>query len=223
MKYIIMCGGDYTRWWKKPRQLLKVNGEEIVARTIRLLKENGIKDISISTTKEKFFQHLGVPILVHKNTYGGYDRRSKYKGLWCEGFYPTDEPTCYLFGDVIFSPEAIKTIIETETDDIEFFGSEPPFAPNYPKKNEEPFGFKVVNIQHFREAIKETERLYKKGGVFYKEPIAWELWEVIKGLRHGTRYGDFEWGTYTVINDYTCDIDRKEHIKLFEGIMEIIQ
>ena len=47
MKYIIMCGGDYVKW-ETPRHLSIICGEEIVARTIRLLRENGIKDIAIS-------------------------------------------------------------------------------------------------------------------------------------------------------------------------------
>ena len=46
MKYIIMCGGQYTNW-DKPRQLLMIKGETLIARTIRLLKENGAKDIFI--------------------------------------------------------------------------------------------------------------------------------------------------------------------------------
>ena len=53
MRYIIMCGGDYYRW-ETPRQLLKINGEPIVARTIRLLKENGVEDIAISSNNVEF-------------------------------------------------------------------------------------------------------------------------------------------------------------------------
>ena len=44
MKYIIMCGGKYPKF-EIPKQLLKVNGEVLVERTIRLLKENGITNI----------------------------------------------------------------------------------------------------------------------------------------------------------------------------------
>lgn len=214
MKYIVMCGGDYHKWWKKPRQLVKVKGEPLVARTIRLLRENGIEDIAISTN-DPVFKQFGVPILSHKNEYAGYDPKSPHKGYWCDGFYPMDEPACYIFGDVYFSPEAIKTIVETETDDIEFFGSAPPFPLEYPKTNEEPFAFKVVNQQHLREACEEVKRLHKQGGVFFRDPIAWELWEVIKGLPHATGYGKFAWDSYTVINDYTCDIDRVSHMNLY--------
>ena len=48
MFYIIMCGGTYKKW-ETPRQLTKVCGEPIVARTIRLLREQGVDDIAISS------------------------------------------------------------------------------------------------------------------------------------------------------------------------------
>ena len=46
MKYIVTCGGVYRKW-KTPRQLLLFRGEPIVARTVRLLQENGIQVIGI--------------------------------------------------------------------------------------------------------------------------------------------------------------------------------
>ena len=115
MKYIIMCGGKYKEW-QTPRQLLTVKGEAIVERTIRLLKENGITDIAISSD-DPAFERFGVPVLRHNNHF--YARKqNNCDGYWCNAFYPTDEPTCYIFGDVIFSPAAIRKIIETPTDDI---------------------------------------------------------------------------------------------------------
>ena len=144
MKYIIMCGGNYPKF-DKPRPLLEIHGEPIVARTIRLLRENGIDDIAISTNND-LFKVFGVPILTHENNYTAYDY-DNYEGYWCDGFYPTDEPTCYVYGDVVFSPEAIKTIIEYETDKIMLFGSKPPFSPEYPKWYIEPFAFKVQSLK----------------------------------------------------------------------------
>ena len=55
MKYIIMCGGTYKRW-ETPRQLTEIRGEPIVARTIRLLRENGVSDIAISSNNPVFEQ-----------------------------------------------------------------------------------------------------------------------------------------------------------------------
>ena len=208
MKYIIMCGGEY-QIWKEPRQLTKVAGEPIVARTIRLLKENGVTDIAISSNDDRFAQ-FGVPLLKKVNDWTVI-RPGVSTGAWYNGFYYTNEPVCYLFGDVIFSENAIKTIVETKTYDVEFFASAPPFDKAYTKPWAEPFGFKVVNTEHFHEAVAQTE-LYHKAGMFNRNPIAWELWQVIKD----TPINKIDYKNYTVINDYTCDIDEPKDIENIE-------
>jgi len=210
-KYIIMCGGNYSTYFEKPRQLSVVNGEVLVERTIRLLRENGINDISISTNYRDF-DYIGVPILEHENSYRTEGK--EVKGYWCDAFYPMDEPVCYIFGDVYFSEYAIKKIVETDTDDIEFFGSKPPFAKNYQKNHEEPFALKVVNTDHLKEAIKITKQ-YEDEGKFWRKPLMWELWTVIKGTPLQTKAGEYP-ADYVVINDYTSDIDRKKDIAKLE-------
>lgn len=176
MKYIIMCGGTY-RAWETPRQLTEIHGEPVVARTIRLLREAGVEDIAISSNHDAFEQ-FGVPVLKHDN---GYLCEEKcIAGRWYEAFYPTEEPVCYIFGDVVFSPEAIKTIVETETTRIQFFASAPPFAPEYPKRWAEPFALKVWNTDHLKDAIHSLKR-FDEQGLFWRKPIMWELWSVITG------------------------------------------
>ena len=194
-----MCGGTYTHW-ETPKHLSIVNGEPIIARTIRLLKENGVTDIYLSTNNP-VFEQFGLPILHHENTLGK-------GGMWLEGFYPTDEEVCYIFGDVVFSPDAIKTIVNTDTNDIEFFASAPPFAKNYIKPYAEPFAFKVKNQTHFKQALSEVRALKDQ---FKRDPIAWEVWQVIKG----TPINKIDYTNFTVINDYTCDIDNKRDIVAF--------
>ena len=202
MKYIIMCGGQYQRW-STPRHLVKVNGEVILERTIRLLRESGVEDIAISSNNP-IFGVWGLPLLMHENSYNanGYDN---FTGYWCDAFYPTDEEVCYIFGDVYFSPEAIKTIVETDTDDIEFFASAPPFPPEYRKPWAEPFALKVKNTEHLKNAIRLTKQ-YQDQGLFKRKPIMWELWQVIQA----TPLNQINYHNYTVINDYTCDIDTPE-------------
>ena len=208
MKDIIMCGGTYKRW-KKPRQCTEICGEPIVARTIRLLRENGAEDINISS-HNPIFEQFGVPVLKHNNTMV-VSEVLNVSGYWVDAFYPTDEPTCYLFGDVVYSPEAIKTIVETDTDDIEFFGSAPPFGRGYSKKWAEPFALKVVNNEHLRHAISLTKQ-YAEQGLFNRPPIMWELWQVINGAP--LNYIDFN--SYVHINDYTCDIDEARDAEVIE-------
>ena len=199
MKYIIMCGGTY-KLWEKPRQLTEVCGEPIVARTIRLLRENGVDDISISSNNPVFKQ-FGVPVLCHDNSMV-VSESFQVSGYWVDAFYLTDEPTCYILGDVVFSPEAIKTIVETETSDIQFFASAPPFGKGYTKRWAEPFAFKVVDTDHLKHAINLTKR-YADQELFHRHPIAWELWQVIQA----SPLNYINYRNYVAINDYTCDID----------------
>ena len=112
---------------------------------------------------------------------------------------------------MVFSPEAIKTIVETETDDIEFFASAPPFDKRYIKPWAEPFALKVWDQSHLKRAIKQTELFWHQG--FYKrKPIMWELWQVIQGYP----FNEIHYDTYVNINDYTCDVDSPEDLKRIE-------
>ena len=214
MKYIIMCGGVYQAW-EQPRHLLKVGDECIVQRTIRLLRECNVQDIAISTNN-KVFEQFGVPLLSHFNSYNakGYNDSM---GYWCDAFYPMEEPVCYIFGDVIFSPQAIKIVVNTDTRDIEFFASAPPFSQQFSKKYAEPFALKVVNNAHLKECIYLTKQ-YDRQHRFYRKPIMWELWQVIKG----TPLNHIDYTNYTVINDYTCDVDSPEDLSKITKYMESI-
>ena len=214
MKYIIMAGGKYQKW-KTPRHLTPIDGEPLIARTIRQLKEHGVEDIAISSN-DPIFEQFGVPVLQHENSYDakGYN---DFTGFWCDAFYLTDEPTCYIFGDVFFSPEAIETIVNTETDDIEFFASAPPFSRMYKREWAEPYGFKVVNYKRFFDCISLAKH-YEDIGKFHREAISWELWQVIKD----TPLNKIDYTNYTVINDYTVDIDDEWDVKMLEELIKEI-
>jgi hypothetical protein len=212
MKYIIMCGGRYDAW-KQPKHLTRLNGEPIVARTIRLLRENGIEDIAISSNSPEFGS-FGVPVLKHDNPYH-LPTDADASTPWLDAFYPMTEPVCYIYGDVVFSHIAIQRIVRTETDSIEFFASAKPLADIYPKHWAEPFAFKVVDTERFFKAIEQTKALDKEGA-FKRQPVSWELWQVIKG----TPLNKVDYTNYTVINDYTCDIDKPEDIKFYERILK---
>ena len=210
-KYIIMAGGNY-KIWETPRHLSKINGEEVIARTIRLLKENGITDISISANNP-IFEKFGLPILKHYNSYD-YDN---YGGHWYDAFHLIDEPCCYIFGDVVFSPEAIKKIVETDTDDIELFGSTPPFAKQYIKDHIEAFALKVKKPEHLKQALEKTIELEKQGK-FWRKPLIWEVWIVIKDTPLQKKEDEYLYN-YTAINDYTCDIDWKGDVEKIKKVI----
>lgn len=209
MKYVINCGGQYDKW-PVPKQLTPINGEPLVARTIRLLRENGVEDIAICSNQDGF-EGFGVPVLKHENEYRlGLDNAY---GHWLNGFMYFEEPTCYLFGDVIFSPDAIKTIVEYDDEDIMFFASAEPLPKGYPKQWAEPFAFKVKDMESFFNAI-DRAKFYDQEGCFYRMAVSWELWQVIKH----TPLNRINYNNYVAINDYTCDIDTPEDAKFYESL-----
>lgn len=202
MIYIIMCGSNHQNINDVPRQLVTVNGERILDRTVRLLRENGVKDIIVTCT-DILFESVNA-----KNVY--YDS----SGPWVNAFIPLSEPCCYIMGDVYFSYDAIEKIVETETESVEFFASAPPFAPGYPKPWAEPFAFKVHDYEFFHASIEKVKELLAQGA-WIRDPIAWELWQVIKG----TPINQIDYTNYTVINDYTCDIDTEADIETMERLL----
>lgn len=200
-KYIILADSNNTQRFKTPRQLIKINGEPLVARTIRLLKENGVKDILI-TSHDKRFDNLGAKRYEPKNNI--YNPMT-LEGYWLNGF-PEEllkEPICFLFGDVYYSESAIKKIVNTDTDKTLFFCTYNNDSEYYIKHHDEPLGYKVADYKFFKKKIKEVKKL-KDEGVCCREPVVWELYRVIND-----QYVNEHKMTknYIAINDISCDID----------------
>ena len=230
MKYILMCGGRYDKF-KTPKHLFKVNGEVIIERTIRLLKENGISDIAISTDNPAF-DYLDVPKLKHENNFICYgkeeNKQSKYS--WLNAYYPIDEPCCYIHGDVWFTENAIKTIINTKVKETMFFCV--PDVQDGRKsinaKGREPLAYKVENQKVFRKAINDLLKMVDDG--IFKDkipPISWHLYRYINGLDYiltdwGVMNNIFDTkGDYVIIDDITTDVDNINDILDIERYIKI--
>ena len=241
MKYIIMCGGSYPKF-EIPKQLLKVNGEVITERTIRLLRENGITDIAISTNNPAF-DYLDVELLHDENnqfSYWGENEQRQSNKCWLKAYYPVNEPVCYLHGDVYWSDEAIKTIVNTKVKDTMFFCTAD--RQDIPNKDircaggREPLAYKVENYKLFRDAIDDLLRMVDEGKFTnaFCSPLSWSVYRYLNGLDlcfNAKWFGDLNSifdskGDYIIINDYTNDIDDikdvakiEEYLKFEEGKM----
>lgn len=206
MKYIILSDSDNTQPFEIPRQLTVINGERLIERTIRLLKENGINDIFI-TSHDTRFDNLGATR--YEPLYNDY-KPKEGKGYWLSAF-PIEllnEPITFLFGDVYYSENAIKTIVECDDDYLRFFCSYRNNDKRYIKHHDEPLGFRVVNYTLFKFHINRVKKM-KDEGLCCREPIVWELY---RSINHMDINIHCLGPNVTIINDESCDIDTLEDV-----------
>lgn len=196
---IIMCGGVYDNF-KTPKPLSIINGETLLERTIRLLKENGIKDILISSNDKQFEAYA--PVVYHENSYKVIN--NTIYGYWVDAYLDLDEPCVYLHGDVYYSEAAIRKIVDYNACYNTFIGNE--VARNKEHKNwGEPFGWIVVDQKKFKEGIAKTKKLQDEGKLERGYAISWELYRVLNNLDPNKQY--IYDNTYLSIDDETIDID----------------
>lgn len=204
MKFILMCGGKYKDF-ETPKQLSIVKGERIVDRTIRLLKENRVKEIYISSNNPLFDSCDAIRIENKENNFTQKEKETI--GYWLDAFYPINEEVCYIFGDVYFTKEAIKTIVNYKTDKNILFGTSDALN-KYHNNWGEPFAYIVKDYKTFFKGIKEVKTMYDKG-LIKRHPIVWELYRYLHNIDINTQriVGD-----YVCIDDGTIDIDDPKQV-----------
>ena len=173
------------------------------------------------------YDYLDVKKLHHDNDYihDRFDLRKKSEHCWLNAYYPTNEPSCYLAGDVCWSNEAIKTIVETEVTDTMFFAIPGIFDKRQVEKikpQREPLGFKVANQEHFRRCINEIKEEIDNG-TFKVDPVSWTLYKVLNNqpiVYDGWNNDIFDRpGNLIRIHDYTMDIDSSKDIPRMEQVI----
>lgn len=210
MKYVILADSKSPNNFEIPRQLTKINGEPIIKRTIRLLKENGIENI-IVTSHDGRFDNLGA--IRYEPLYNDWDHINK-TGYWLSAFPVEllDEPITFLFGDVYYSKNAIKKIVDAKPKDNLFFCTYNNNDKRYIKHHDEPLAYKVIDYIMFKEHI-ERVKILKDKGLCCREPIVWELYRSLNGQDINTHIMK---SNYIAINDESCDIDSVNDIILLE-------
>ena len=113
MKAVVMAAGSGSRWGNYlgvPKQLIKIEGEPILFRTIRLLKENKF-EVYVTVPEKGYFGDLGVEEIVGKSD------------LEIDKFLNAEEESgaVFLWGDCYFTEDAIKKIADNK-EDLMFFG-----------------------------------------------------------------------------------------------------
>ena len=209
MKYVIMADGYATRWNNYlgiPKHLVIINGERLIDRTVRLLKENGIEDIIIMASDDRY--RIEGTQLIPQSVKEYEIERFDFQFL--------NQEVCFMYGDVFYSEEAVKTIIEEDKGNFTYFGR---FTGSSIKEFGELFAIKVRDYERFKECCKYIKDGLKDGT--FNRGIGWETYKYLKDedvamsfeYFHKWVKGKHEY--FIQIDDKTDDIDCPEDYENF--------
>jgi hypothetical protein len=182
MRAIIIAAGDGTRWGEYlgiPKHLVQIDNEPILYRTIRLLKENNVDDIVVVGPNDSRYktQHSTLYTPIKNSLYADADKFLSSESLWS-----LSSKTITLFGDVFFTNNAIKTIVETERNTWTVFGRS-----KASKITGGPYGeifahlFTPDDIPKHKESLNILVEAVKKKDA--KKGSGWEHYKVMQGIR----------------------------------------
>lgn len=189
IKAVILAAGKGTRWGNYmgiPKQMAPINGEPILLRTVRQLKERGC-NIFLTVPKIDFFGKIdGVEQIIGKDE------------IEIDKFLNAKEKTgaIIFWGDTYFTDEAMDTIIGSDFD-FRFFGRRGRSTITGKKWGEL---FAVKTNAMVMEKAAELRTMAPK----LKRCASWELYRLICGYPLTIhKVGDH----FTNIDDLTDDID----------------
>lgn len=191
MKYIIMADGKGTRWNNYndiPKHFIQVEGETLLARTVRLLKTFDSTCQVVITSHDSRYDMEGAVRYEPKNNVLEIDRFTEEL---------IEDDICFLYGDTYYSEPAIKAIVAEETKDILFFGNEKSIV-----------AIKVADADLFRRHVNRVRQLFLDGEI--EKCIGWQVYQSFLGLSFGEKK---ICGKYIYMEDGTRDFNSPEDLE----------
>lgn len=193
MKYIIMADGKETRWsncaeihkWQ-----IRIDGEMIIERTVRLIREFDPTATVIFTSHCKSLRVDGAERHEPKNNAIEIDRFTAEL---------IEKDVVFLYGDCFYTENAIKTIVEKNNSSILFFGC-----------GTRIFAIKVSDDKLFVEHINNVKKLFLEGKI--NNCIGWQVYQSYQGIEFDKKQivDDF-----VVIDDETRDFNKLKDYREF--------
>jgi len=193
MKYIIMSNGAGTRWNNHnniPKQLIEIEGETLLSRTVRLIKNNNPAAQVIITTKDRRLQTKGAELYAPEQDGLEIDRFT---------YELIERNVCFLYGDTYYTAKAIKEIVSAQGKDVLFFGN-----------SDRIFAVKIQDADAMKSHIDKIKKLFKEGKL--EACKGWQLYQSFAGLPWGEKTRT---DRYVFIDDETCDFNRPRDYKKF--------
>ena len=188
MKYIILADGKGTRWQNYndiPKHFIEINGETLLGRTVRLLRQGDPGCEVIITSHDPSYEVEGARRYEPLNNHLEIDRFTEEL---------IDDNVCFLYGDTYYSEEAAAAIINTEAEDILFFGNQRSIV-----------AVKVADGKLFKSHVDRVRQLFVEGKI--EKCIGWQVYQSFMGLPFDEKKIESK---YIVLEDGTEDYNSPE-------------
>ena len=188
MKYIIMADGKGTRWQNYndiPKHFIEINGETLLGRTVRLLRQGDPGCEVIITSHHPRYEVEGARRYEPLNNHLEIDRFTEEL---------IEDNVCFLYGDTYYSEEAAAAIINTEAEDILFFGNQRSIV-----------AVKVADGKLFKSHVDRVRQLFVEGKI--EKCIGWQVYQSFMGLPFDEKKIESK---YIVLEDGTEDYNSPE-------------
>ena len=163
MKYIIMADGKGSRWnnYKNvPKHLIEVNGEVLLARTVRLLHEFDDNADVIITSHDQRYDFEGSTRYEPLNNVLEIDRFT---------YELIEDNICFLYGDTYYTEDTIEKIVNTDVFDILFFGN-----------NKSIVAIKIKDASLFKIHIDNVKKLFLANKI--ENCKGWQVYQSFQNL-----------------------------------------
>ena len=192
MRFVIMADGQGTRWnnyMGVPKHLALVDGEPVIGRTVRLLREVADDPEVIITSHDERYEFPGAVRHEPENNIYEIDRFTAE--LVCDDM-------CFLYGDTVYDKDVLADIAASETDDILFYGNRKSVV-----------AVRIGNAEFFRKHFDRVRNLFIEGEI--DKCKGWQIYQSVTGQNLTERpvIGD----RFRVVDERTTDINTPEEYK----------
>ena len=176
-------GSRWNRYLNRTKHEISFDGETLIERTVRLIRENAPSALITVTSHKPDLKTAGARRYEPKNNVLEIDRFTAEL---------IGDDVCFLYGDVLYSEQAIKTIAESRgKEPVLFFGS-----------RESICAVLVGDGELFRSLYLEVRRRYVEKEI--GECKGWQVYHLYAGLPLGGRsIGK----SYVLLDSFTRDFN----------------
>lgn len=213
----ILCAGAGYRWHDYlgvRKHLLRLDGETIVGRTVRQLSELGAPDVTVVAPDDPGYRLPGAALFTPERTI--ITDTSVDKVLASAPLWNATGPTSLLWGDVWWSDEAIRSVVDYTADEWHVWYRRAASAITG-KTNGEFFALVFPPADHARlvQCCDRVVALYRSGEIPWKDTGAWSIYRAMLGdvPVHGWHDGRHA----TLVDDWTDDFDHPRDYRAWYG------